>query len=385
MLANMLKIKFYLVKKKCGELLMKELKVISFKGVYPIFCGRGLLPCIGDLLSDRKIVKPQSNIYIITDRNVEQLYGNVVLDSLKSKNYKTNLLAIPAGELSKDFDMLKFVLSDMVSRNIKRTDTVLALGGGVVGDLAGFAAHIYMRGINFVQVPTSLLAQVDSSVGSKVAVNLPEGKNLIGGFCPPSAVLSDTDTLSTLPKAIFSDGMAEVIKYGAILDSELFKRIEEAGYAGIKEIIDYIVYRCCELKKEVVERDETEKGDRMILNFGHTFGHVIEKVLDFGTYSHGQAVAIGMYRMAVAGENQKWTEPGTARRIGNILDKFELPLKLKLNEEVKVAEMITSTLKVDKKGGTQGMNIVILDEIGKCRLKKISYIGGNRLWEKSLR
>ena len=242
----------------------------------------------------------------------------------------------------------------------------VALGGGVVGDLTGFCASTLLRGIPFVQIPTTLLAQVDSSVGGKVAVNLPKGKNLVGAFYQPKLVLIDPTCLETLSDRTFSDGMAEVIKYGVILDEELFGKIEASpSRQSIMDIIDDVIFRSCQLKKMVVEEDELDLGGRMILNFGHTFGHAIEKKYNFTDYTHGEAVAAGMVMAAEYGENMGISAPGTASRIRKLVSAFNLPQDVAID-----SQSFLDAVKVDKKGEGNIVSLVIPEKIGKVILKR---------------
>ena len=231
-----------------------------------------------------------SNCAVITDSNVDKLYSNILISSLEKSGYKVSKFVFDAGEQSKNANTFVDILEFLANSGLTRSDCVFALGGGVVGDIAGFAASVYLRGIKFVQIPTTLLAAVDSSVGGKTAVNLPAGKNLVGAFHQPSLVLCDLDTLDTLPESVFQDGCAEVIKYGVIYDAGLFSHLAENGLAFERE---YVISRCVELKRNVVEQDEFDTGARQMLNYGHTIGHGIEAQSGFSV-THGQAVAIGM-------------------------------------------------------------------------------------------
>ncbi|HBQ63824.1 MAG TPA: 3-dehydroquinate synthase [Clostridiales bacterium] len=348
---------------------------------YPILCGRGLLARAGQISLERQWIRSGRKVFIITDTHVGPLYAGPLAKSMENAGFSPVIHTVEAGEGSKDFDGMKPVFSRMIREGITREDKVLALGGGVAGDFAGFIAHIYMRGIGFLQFPTSLLAQVDSSVGGKVAVNLDEGKNLIGGFCHPDGVISDMDTLHTLPSRQIADGMAEVIKYALIGDRDLFARLAGSDSAELMSQMDDIVVRCCEMKRDVVERDEKDTGDRMILNFGHTFGHIIEKSLTYGFFTHGEAIAVGMYRMALAGEKLAITRPGTAESIRSILIQHGLPWKLTPEQEEKVEQNFQKTLRIDKKGGQEDMTIIMLKSAGHCFRMKITHKEVEKLWQ----
>ena len=237
-----------------------------------------------------------------------------------------------------------------------RSDGVVALGGGVCGDMAGFASAIFLRGVKFVQIPTSLLAQVDSSVGGKTAVDLPQGKNLCGAFHQPSLVIIDTNVLDTLSPHFFSDGMGEVIKYGCIRSSELFDRLEREN---AKDFIEDVIYHCLDIKRVIVENDEKEMGERALLNFGHTCGHAIEKLWSFENITHGEAVGIGMIMAAQAGESIGITEVGTADRISQLLEKYGLPT----TDSHSISEIVDA-MSADKKRTSTGIKLVLLSEIG---------------------
>ena len=263
---------------------------------YRIYIKRGILNCIGEKLED---IYKGKNVVVITDYNVEKLYLNVLKKSLLDSGFEVNVISIEPGEKSKTLDVLKNVYRDLCKFNIRRNDIIISFGGGVVGDLGGFAAATYLRGIKYIQVPTSILAQVDSSIGGKVAVDLPWGKNLVGNFYHPDVVFIDPDVLSSLKRRFFSDGMSEVIKYGFIRDKSILKALD--SYSSREDVlanIEDIIYKCCSIKKQVVEIDEMDLGSRMILNFGHTLGHAIEGYFleseEKTTLLHGEAIAVGM-------------------------------------------------------------------------------------------
>ena len=243
---------------------------------------------------------------------------------------------------------------------LTRTDLIIALGGGVIGDLVGFVASTYLRGVKLVQIPTSLLAQVDSSVGGKVAVDLPEGKNLIGTFYHPKMVLIDPDTLKTLPKRFINDGMAEVIKYGCIKDKNLFERLSSyKDFDDLYQDIDEIIYRCVDIKRDVVERDQFDFGDRLLLNFGHTLGHAIEQYYHYEKYSHGEAVAIGMVQLTKIAEEKNLSFKGTSDIIKDICLKYNLPIF----SDTKTDDLIEA-ISLDKKNLNKKLSLVLLKEIG---------------------
>ncbi len=330
---------------------------------YDIKIEKGIFERSGKLIAE--IHKP-CRIAVVTDSNVEPLYGKAMLNSLADSGFKASIITVPAGESSKSIEKLSYLYSEMLSLGITRTDLIVALGGGVVGDLTGFCASTLFRGIPFVQIPTTLLSQVDSSVGGKVAVNLPQGKNLVGAFYQPRLVIIDPDCLETLPDRVFCDGMAEVIKYGVILDESLFSKIESApSRKEIMDVIEDVIYRSCDLKRMVVEEDELDMGGRMILNFGHTFGHAIEKKYNFCDYTHGEAVAIGMVMAAKYGESCGITPVGTANRIAELVEKFNLPKSVEIDKKA-----LSDAVNVDKKGEGNLVTLVIPEKIGKVVLKK---------------
>lgn len=292
---------------------------------YPIYTGHGILSMIGPVASELHIPE---RIIIITDANIENLYAGHVYSALLNFGFRPEIISIPAGEKHKTLDTVRFVYDKMHDAGCGRDTAVIAVGGGVVGDLAGFVAATYHRGIPFVQVPTTLLAQVDSSVGGKVGVNLPYGKNLVGAFYQPRFVFIDTKTLITLSQRELRSGMAEVIKYGAILDGELFEMI--AGVIDSLLIPDINLYsdiieRCCALKASVVERDERESGYREILNFGHTVGHAIEALTGYSTLTHGEAITYGMMAETHTSVNHCGLPKEEAHRLCSLLLRLSPP------------------------------------------------------------
>lgn len=312
---------------------------------------------------------------IVSDSNVAPLYGESLLARLRNLGIESDMYVIPAGESSKCHEELIKLYNFLCSVNITRNDFIIALGGGVTGDLAGFAASTYLRGLNLIQVPTSLLAMVDSSIGGKVAVNLPAGKNLVGSFYQPEEVLIDPMLLVTLPDRHFADGMAEVVKYGCIRDKELFFLLETLeNREDIMDNIEEIIYRCCTVKKDVVEQDEKEKSLRMILNFGHTFGHAIEKCFEYKTYTHGEAVAMGMVFISGLSVRIGCCKNDVTERIKNLLMKFNLPVDF---PKLKAEDVFNAVIK-DKKARTNNVNLVLIEDIGRVRIEPFSRerIGG---------
>src|SRR5262245_31089173 len=272
---------------------MRVVNVELAERSYPILIGRGLLARLG---RECRKLSLGERCAIITDGNVGPRYAKTAAQRLRKAGFEPVVVTVPPGETSKRWDVVQQCYDRLAAHRLERQSFVVALGGGVVGDLAGFVAATYLRGIVFVQVPTTLLAQVDSSVGGKVGINLKAGKNLVGAFHQPRLVLCDLDTLRTLPAREFRSGLGEVIKYGVICDAELFAKLEREMPKILKmvpAVLTEIVARCCEIKAEVVREDETESGLRAILNFGHTIGHAIENSVGYGRYLHGEAIAIG--------------------------------------------------------------------------------------------
>lgn len=298
---------------------MRKIHVNLKKNSYDILIGAGLLNNCGELI--KQAVNP-CKAFIITDTNVAPIYLEKVENALQSAGFTTAAHVFPAGEKNKTIDAVVNMVEDMANEQLCRTDCVVALGGGVVGDMAGFASAIYMRGIDFVQLSTSLLSDIDSSVGGKTGCDLENGKNLVGAFHQPKAVIIDTDTLSTLPEHFKSDGMGEMIKYGVFRSKSLFDAIIDSPETAICE---QNIFECVDIKREVVENDEFEHGERKLLNLGHTLGHAIEKYYDFEKYSHGEAITIGMVMMAKAAEKNGLCVSGIAEKIIDCAHKFNLP------------------------------------------------------------
>ncbi len=337
---------------------MRTVKV-NTSAPYDILIERGVINNAGQYI---KNVTNAKKAFLITDTNVEKFYAEKVLTSLKNSGFDTDIFVYEAGEKRKTLSTISEMYSRMADFNMSRKDIVVALGGGVCGDMAGFAAATYMRGINFVQIPTSLLAQVDSSVGGKTGVDIAQGKNLVGAFLQPILVLIDPDTLFTLPEYYINDGMAEVIKYGCIKDSGLFKTLENENAL---DIIDDVIERCVSIKRDVVSRDEKESGERMLLNFGHTLGHSLEKIYSFDGLSHGQAVAIGMVMITAASEKADITENGSTERIINLCKKYNLPV----SDTADIKEIVKFCAN-DKKAGGGSVNLVLLKKIGESFIRK---------------
>ena len=322
---------------------------------YPIFIENGIIKKSGEHISQ---IFSGQKIMIVSDDNVFPLYGQQVMDSLK--DYECHSLVLPHGEPTKNFQSLPKIYTAMLDAKLTRSDLVIALGGGVIGDLAGFAAASYLRGIKLVQIPTSLLAQVDSSVGGKVAVDLPQGKNLVGAFYQPKMVLIDPDVLNTLPEHFIKDGMGEVIKYGCIKDGSLFDRLcAHISFEDLKPELPEIIARCVDIKRIVVEADQFDTGERMLLNFGHTLAHTIEQYYNYERESHGEAVGIGMYQITLMAEEKGLTGSGCADQIKKALDIYGLPSSCGLP-----VTDLTKAITLDKKNLNGKLNVVLLKELG---------------------
>lgn len=309
-----------------------------------------------------------NKIAIISDSNLKALYGNTLLRILEKGDFKLKFIAITPGEESKTMSFLQQVYSELSSFKLGRGDLILTFGGGVVGDLGGFAASTYLRGVPYIQIPTSLLAQVDSSIGGKVAVDLPEGKNLIGSFYHPDAVFIDPNILKTLDKRFLHDGLAEVIKYGCIKDKSILDKL--LSYKNDIELLDNIeeiIYMCCKIKKSLVELDEKDFGERMLLNFGHTLGHAIEKYYNYKKYTHGEAVGIGMLETTKKSEQLHITPKETSSLIELLLIKYNLPSHLPQMNALNLLD----TIALDKKNCGENINLILLKTLGEGFIKKI--------------
>lgn len=337
-----------------------ETILVNASKEYEVIIGTGILGSLGErcvsLLGKNRAV-------IVTDSNVAPLWLEKAEKSLKEAGIDTVSFIFEAGEESKCKETLLELLEFMAENRLTRTDFAVALGGGVTGDMTGLAASLYLRGIPFVQVPTTLLAAVDSSVGGKTAVNLTAGKNLMGAFYQPSIVLCDILTLGTLSDDIFADGMAEVIKYGVIYDRALFDAVRGGN---VKNNLEKIIARCVELKRDVVAKDEFDKGERQLLNFGHTMAHSIEKCSNFEV-SHGSAVAIGMVIAARAAAKLGWSEEDCTEEIISAVTANSLPSKCGYSP----ADLADAALS-DKKRAGDSISFVVPEVIGNCYLKKVS-------------
>lgn len=341
---------------------MRSVKVLMGKRSYSIEIGPGLLAGLGAECARLGLGR---RCAIIADAHVAPLYGEQVLKSLAKAGFEVAFIDMPAGETAKQLKTVHVCYDRLAEHRIERKSFIVALGGGVTGDMAGFVAATYLRGIDFVQVPTTLLAQVDSSVGGKVGVNLKAGKNLVGAFYQPRLVLCDLSTLSTLPEREFRAGMAEVIKYGVIYDAALFEHLEKSLpqiMAHKPAILAEVIARCCEIKADVVGQDETETGLRAILNFGHTVGHALEAITGYGTYLHGEALAIGLVAAARISEKLTGFAPADTERLVHLLKQTGLPVSVRLTPARQKG--LLAAMQLDKKVSGGEVKFVLAQKIG---------------------
>ena len=345
---------------------MKLLPVSLGDRSYDIHIAPGRLDDTGKLC--QHVLPRATRLAVVTDDTVGGLYAHRLLQSLWARGYTASVISLPAGEQTKSLHNLGVLYDSFMEMGLTRTDAVVALGGGVVGDLAGFAAATILRGVDFVQVPTTLLAQVDSSVGGKVASDLPAGKNLAGAFWQPRLVVMDPEVLDTLDDKTFSDGMAEVIKYGCIRDAAFFRALEKTpSRRAVMENIESVLYTCCDLKRAVVEKDERDTGERMVLNFGHTLGHAYEKAGHYETWTHGQAVAAGMCLAARLGAALGVTPAGVPERVEALVSAFGLPTRIPCTQADYAA-----AVGLDKKGTGEQITLVLLEDLGRAVLHRMS-------------
>jgi len=344
---------------------MKTIEVDLSSNKYDIVIQSGIFKNSGEEIT--KIYK-EKKIAVITDENVLELHGYELKKSLLNHSYDVRFITIKPGEKSKSLESLTKIYNDLIDFGITRSHLIIAFGGGVVGDLAGFAASTYLRGIDYVQIPTTLLSQIDSSIGGKVGVNLDKGKNLVGSFYQPKKVIIDSHVLTTLPEKYIKDGLGEVIKYACIKDADFFEQLMEIKTnEELFQNMEDIIFRCCNIKRQYVESDERDTGLRMILNFGHTFGHAVEKYFDYEK-THGWAVALGMYHITQKSESLGYTEPGTAEKIKNILINFNMEYQMPSMD----MDMIKKTVCLDKKNLSDKINLILIKKIGESFIEKIS-------------
>lgn len=333
---------------------------------YPIFISASLLKSEEFWDSLRAQLNVPEQLLLVSDEHVAPLYAQAVQDGLAPA--QTQLLVLPAGESSKNTTTLNRILDTLVEGSYQRDAAVVALGGGVVGDMAGFAAACYMRGIAFIQIPTTLLAQVDSSVGGKTGINHALGKNLIGAFHQPRAVIIDTTTLATLDPRELRAGLAEVIKYGCMYDADFFAWLETnitALLALDAEALSYAIKRSCEIKADVVARDEREKGERALLNFGHSFGHAIEQYTQYKIWLHGEAVAVGMLMAAHLSVHMGLLDEPGLQRIHRLIEAADLPV----NAGSCDVDALLVAMKKDKKNTASEQRLIVLNAIGTSEVR----------------
>ena len=331
---------------------------------YPIYIAPGSLANIGGILQKKQLA---SKILVISDDHVGSLYGGQVLSSLRDAGFQAELFMIRPGESSKTLETAMSIYTKAIELGLDRKSSFVALGGGVVGDLTGFIAATYLRGVPFIQVPTSLLAQVDSSVGGKVAVDHPLGKNLIGAFYQPQVVVIDPELLQTLPEREYYAGLAEVIKYGAIADNEFFTYLEanhEAILARKPDALTEIIRRSCQIKADVVQKDEKDTSLRMILNFGHTIAHALEAGFGFERYNHGEAVAIGMVGAALLSYHMGFCSKDVVIRVRDCVARFHLPAAIPAVADIDFLRY----MKRDKKSLGGEVQWILLREIGQTEI-----------------
>lgn len=343
---------------------MQRLNIDLSERSYEILIGSGLLSRVGELLS--QTLKP-SRIVLVTHPSLNRLYGDKVTSGLKGQGWDTDIIEIPEGETSKTLKQAEKIYDRLLDFKCDRKSVLVALGGGVIGDLVGFVAATYQRGIPFVQVPTTLLSQVDSSVGGKTAVNHPKGKNMIGAFYQPRLVIADLDTLHTLPANEFRAGLAEIIKYGVISDPALFEYLEKNTEKILKldpQCLTHIIETSCAIKAGVVEKDERESYYRMILNFGHTLGHAIEALTGYSKFIHGEAVAIGMVHAAKLSHLLGKCSEEVPKRLRKLVEKFGLPADMPELE----SQSIIESLYHDKKTMNQKIKFILVKEIGEIEI-----------------
>lgn len=334
---------------------MKTININVSSKNYDIYIGKNILSKSGDII---KNIGFSGKILIVTDDNVAPLYLETVKSSLKNTEIDAFYIVLPNGEEHKNMDSIMKIYEAAAKYNFNRKDMFVALGGGVIGDMTGFAASTFLRGVKYVQIPTTLLAQVDSSIGGKTGIDLPFGKNLVGAFCQPEAVIADSSVISTLTAEHIASGMAEVIKSAFIRKKDFVELLMNSE--SFEEDVEEFIIRSMNVKKEVVEIDEYEKYERMMLNFGHTLGHSIEKLMNFTGISHGQAVAIGMSLIT--------KNPDVKEKLDKVLHKYNLRTEI----DIPVNQLIDAA-KNDKKTVGDGINIVVVDKIGEAEIKKITF------------
>lgn len=348
---------------------MEVINVELGERAYPIYVGAGCLADLGTRLAETQCGK---RVAVVTNSTIANIYLGPAVASLASAGFDPAVIQIPDGEEHKNLAWLAFVYDRLIDAGVDRGGAAVALGGGVVGDLTGFAAATYLRGIACVQVPTTLLAQIDASIGGKTGINHAAGKNLLGAFKQPRFVLADVECLRTLPRREYVAGLAEVIKTGAILDAELFALLEAELPALLRQerdLLVQVVHRCCQLKALVVAEDETEGGYRAILNFGHTLGHAIESLTDYTTYLHGEAVAIGMAAAVRISHKLGRCDATTVQRLVSLLERCGLPTEIPRDLG---REALALAMRTDKKALSGTIKFICLEGIGTTRFERLT-------------
>ena len=345
----------------------EKIKVELGPRSYDIVIGSEIIGSVGDAL---KGFGMSPRIALVSNSTVMELYGGLVESSLRDSGFDPIIITIPDGEEYKNLLWMEQIWGELLKHRLDRNSAVLALGGGVIGDMAGFAASAYMRGIRYIQVPTTLLAQVDSSVGGKTGVNHPLGKNMIGAFWQPSLVWIDVDTLKTLPKSERLAGLAEVIKYGVIWDEEFFNYLDDNKEAILSlesDALAHVIARSCRIKADVVSQDEREAGLRAILNYGHTVGHAIETTTGYTRYLHGDAVAIGMNMEAVLAVQMGLLSDDEAMRVKGLIESYGLPTDLP--KGIGSEEMLKA-MELDKKALAGQLRFTLPEKVGKVKVNE---------------
>ena len=348
---------------------MKTIEVELAANGYPVYLGR-------DILSDPELWRRHlgsGKVLVVSNEVVAPLYMDILESALAGRAFETHIL--PDGERYKTVETWSGIIDCLVGMQARRDASLIALGGGVVGDITGYAAASYVRGVRFLQAPTTLLAQVDASVGGKTGVNHIKGKNLIGAFHQPATVVIDTATLDTLPEREFSAGMAEVVKYGAINDPAFFEWLEDHADDIVSrrhEALEYVIRRSVLNKADIVRQDEKEAGIRALLNFGHSFGHALEAETAYAEFLHGEAVAIGMVVAARLSENRGLCESGATDRLAALLERFALPVRIPRDIRI---EGLSAALQLDKKALASGLRLILLSSLGQARVDETSTSG----------
>jgi len=342
---------------------VKEVIVKTRGKTYSIYIESGIFQKLPDIFKRKYSGK---KLAVVSDNNVFSIYGDTFVKDLQQKGFFVIPIIFEAGEKNKNLTTLSNIYDALADHAFTRSDIVVALGGGVTGDMAGLAAATFLRGMGFIQIPSTLLAMVDSSIGGKTAVDLPQGKNLIGAFYQPDAVYTDPILLETLSDRWFSDGMAELIKHVIIRDADLYNQLafDEYDRKYISKNLDDFIFASCNIKKNIVEEDEKDNGIRQLLNFGHTIGHAIERVLNYSVLSHGEAVSIGMVYITKLTESIGFTEKGEAEKIINVLKKYKLPTQW---PDINISDVIKA-ISLDKKNRSGKITIACIERIGQGRL-----------------